>query len=148
MGILMPVNKEFLDSKGDDYGQGTNPSSILYCGPYLIKAITSKSVVTLEKNPTYWDADNVKISKVKLTYYDGQDSESLIRGFDNGDYTFARVFPNGSNYKSVEKKHKMTLSSVTKDPLLITCLSTLTVKLMRLRLKLQMLKRAQPRKQS
>ena len=34
----------------------------------------------------------------------------------------------------------MTLSSVTKDPLLITCLSTLTVKLMRLRLKLQMLK--------
>ena len=106
MGILMPVNKEFLDSKGDGYGQGTNPSSILYCGPYLIKAITSKSVVTLEKNPTYWDADNVKISKVKLTYYDGQDSESLIRGFDNGDYTVARVFPNGSNYKSVEKKHK------------------------------------------
>ena len=60
----------------------------------------------MEKNPTYWDADNVKISKVKLTYYDGQDSESLIRGFDNGDYTVARVFPNGSNYKSVEKKHK------------------------------------------
>ena len=30
----------------------------------------------------------------------------LIRGFDNGDYTVARVFPNGSNYKSVEKKHK------------------------------------------
>ncbi len=39
----------------------------------------------MEKNPTYWDADNVKISKVKLTYYDGQDSESLIRGFDKGD---------------------------------------------------------------
>ena len=106
MGILMPVNEEFLKSKGDDYGQGTSPSSILYCGPYLIKSITSKSSATLEKNPTYWDADNVKISKVKLTYYDGQDSESLIRGFDNGDYTVARVFPNGSNYKSVEKKHK------------------------------------------
>ena len=106
MGILMPVNEEFLKSKGDDYGQGTTPSSILYCGPYLIKSITSKSSATLEKNPTYWDADNVKISKVKLTYYDGQDSESLIRGFDNGDYTVARVFPNGSNYKSVEKKHK------------------------------------------
>ena len=106
MGILMPVNEEFLKSKGDDYGQGTTPSSILYCGPYLIKSITSKSSATLEKNPTYWDADNVKISKVKLTYYDGQDSESLIRGFDNGDYTVARVFPNGSNYKTVEKKHK------------------------------------------
>ena len=106
MGILMPVNGEFLKSKGDNYGQGTSPSSILYCGPYLIKSITSKSSAILEKNPTYWDADNVKISKVKLTYYDGQDSESLIRGFDNGDYTVARVFPNGSNYKSVEKKHK------------------------------------------
>ena len=49
----------------------------LYCGPYLIKSITSKSSAILEKNPTYWDADNVKISKVKLTYYDGQDSESF-----------------------------------------------------------------------
>lgn len=68
----------------------------------MIKSITSKSSATLEKNPTYWDADNVKIGKVKLTYYDGQDSESLIRGFDKGDYTVARVFPSGSNYKSVE----------------------------------------------
>ena len=106
MGILMPVNEEFLKSKGDGYGQGTSPSSILYCGPYLIKSITSKSSAILEKNPTYWDAENVKISKVKLTYYDGQDSESLIRGFDKGDYTVARVFPSGSNYKSVEKEHK------------------------------------------
>ena len=45
-----------------------------------------------------------KISKVKLTYYDGQDSESLIRGFDKGIIRLPRVFPN--NYKSVEKKHK------------------------------------------
>lgn len=49
MGILMPVNEEFLKSKGDDYGQGTSPSSILYCGPYLIKSITSKSSAILEK---------------------------------------------------------------------------------------------------
>ncbi len=54
--------------------------------------------------------------------------ESLIRGFDNGDYTVARVFPNGSNYKSVEKKHKTTLSILTKVPLPTTFPSTLTVK--------------------
>jgi len=108
MGILMPVNEEFLKSKGDDYGQGTSPSSILYCGPYLIKSITSKSSAILEKNPTYWDAENVKISKVKLTYYDGQDSESLIRGFDNGDYTVARVFPNDLSFNIDRQAYEIT----------------------------------------
>ncbi len=49
MGILMPVNEEFLKSKRRWLWSGTSPSSILYCGPYLIKSITSKSSATLER---------------------------------------------------------------------------------------------------
>ena len=43
------------------------------------------------------------MDKVKLTFYDGQDQESLVRGFKDGSYSKARVYPRSSNYASVEK---------------------------------------------
>ena len=101
---MLPVNEEFLNSKGSDYGAPT-PSSILYNGPYLLKSLTSKSVIEYEKNPNYWDRDNVKIDNIKLTFYDGSDQESLIRSFTQGAYTTARLFPTSSNFESTKKEY-------------------------------------------
>ena len=101
---MLPVNEEFLNSKGSDYGAPT-PSSILYNGPYFLKSLTSKSVIEYEKNPNYWDKDNVKIDNVKLTFYDGSDQESLIRSFTQGAYTTARLFPTSSNFESTKKEY-------------------------------------------
>ena len=106
MGVLFPVNEEFLKSKGDKFGQATDPTSILYNGPFLLKGITSKSSIEFAKNPNYWDKDNVHVDNVKLAFYDGQDQESLIRGFKDGSYSKARVYPRSSNYASVEKEYK------------------------------------------
>lgn len=101
---MLPVNEEFLNSKGSDYGAPT-PSSILYNGPYLLKSLTSKSVIEYEKNPNYWDKENVKIDNIKLTFYDGSDQESLIRSFTQGAYTTARLFPTSSNFESTKKEY-------------------------------------------
>ncbi len=57
MGILFPINEEFLKSKGDKFAQGTDPTSVLYNGPFILKSITSKSQISLEKNPNYWDKE-------------------------------------------------------------------------------------------
>ena len=102
--ILSPVNEAFLKSKGDDFGSVT-PSSILSNGPYLFKSFTSKSLIEFDKNPNYWDKDNVKIDNVKLTFYDGSDQESLIRSFTQGAYTTARLFPASSNFESTKKEY-------------------------------------------
>lgn len=101
---MLPVNEEFLNSKGGDYGAPT-PSSILYNGPYFLKSLTSKSAIEYEKNPNYWDKDNVKIDNIKLTFYDGSDQESLIRSFTQGAYTTARLFPTSSNFESTKKEY-------------------------------------------
>ena len=101
---MLPVNEEFLNSKGSDYGAPT-PSSILYNGPYFLKSLTSKSVIEYEKNPNYWDKDNVKIDNIKLTFYDGSDQESLIRSFTQGAYTTSRLFPKSSNFESTKKEY-------------------------------------------
>ncbi|MDS4823046.1 peptide ABC transporter substrate-binding protein [Streptococcus pneumoniae] len=103
--ILFPVNADFLKSKGDDFGKA-DPSSILYNGPFLMKALVSKSAIEYKKNPNYWDAKNVFVDDVKLTYYDGSDQESLERNFTAGAYTTARLFPNSSSYEGIKEKYK------------------------------------------
>ena len=101
---MLPVNEEFLNATGKDYGAPT-PSSILYNGPYFLKSLISKSVIEYEKNPNYWDKENVKIDNVKLTFYDGSDQESLIRSFATGAYNTARLFPNSSSFASTKEKY-------------------------------------------
>lgn len=51
--------KKFLKSKEDDFAKATDPSSILYNGPYLLKSLVTKSSVEFAKNPNYWDKDNL-----------------------------------------------------------------------------------------
>ncbi|MBJ8349818.1 peptide ABC transporter substrate-binding protein [Streptococcus zalophi] len=103
MGITFPINAEFLASKGEDFG-APNADSILYSGPYLLSALTAKSSIEYTKNPNYWDADNVNIENIKLTYYDGSDPESLVNNFTDGVYTGARIYPTTPSYKSVKEK--------------------------------------------
>ena len=108
---MLPVNEEFLKASGKNYG-AVSPSGILYNGPYILKTLTSKSLIEYEKNPNYWDKEKVKIEKVKLTYYDGSDQESLIRSFSSGVYTTARLFPSSSNFASTLEQYgdKITYS--------------------------------------
>ncbi len=101
MSVMLPVNAEFV--AGGDFGKAS-PDGLLYNGAYTISAMTSKSSIELTKNEEYWDADKVKISDVKLTFYDGNDPESLIEGFKSGNYSTARVFPNSSSYSAVKEQ--------------------------------------------
>ena len=103
---MFPISTDFLKSKGDDFGQPNDVKSVLANGPFLLKSITSKSSVVFEKNDNYWDKKNVHLKEVKLTYYDGSDQDSLARGFSDGAYTAARLFPSSSNFATVEKKYK------------------------------------------
>ena len=103
--ILFPVNEEFLNSKGKDFGT-LSPDSILYSGPYLLKDFTSKSSIEYVKNPHYYDHDKVSIEHVKLAYFDGSDQELTIRNFEIGAYSIAGVYPNSSNFAKTKEKYK------------------------------------------
>ena len=115
MGVLAPVNEEFLNSKGDDFAKGTDPSSILYNGPFLLKSIVAKSSVEFEKNPNYWDKDNVHIDKVKLSFWDGQDTNKPTEAFKDGSFTMARLFPTSASYPETEKAFKDNIVYTQQD---------------------------------
>ena len=115
MGVLAPVNEEFLNSKGDDFAKGTDPSSILYNGPFLLKSIVAKSSVEFEKNPNYWDKDNVHLDKVKLSFWDGQDTNKPTEAFKDGSFTMARLFPTSASYPETEKTFKDNIVYTQQD---------------------------------
>lgn len=106
MGVLAPISEDFLASKGDDFGKATDVTSILYNGAYLLKGLTSKSSIEMTKNKNYWDKDNVFIDEIKLSFFDGQDADSLGRGFDEGHYPAAPLFKNSANYERLKEKYK------------------------------------------
>ena len=115
MGVLAPVNEEFLNSKGDDFAKGTDSSSILYNGPFLLKSIVAKSSVEFAKNPNYWDKDNVHIDKVKLSFWDGQDTNKPTEAFKDGSFTMARLFPTSASYPETEKTFKDNIVYTQQD---------------------------------
>ena len=95
----MPVNEEFLTSKGEGFGAPTDANSILYNGPFVLKAVTPKSSIEMAKNDAYWDKENVKIENVKFTFWDGKDQDVIAKGFSDGQYSKARIFPTSSTYE-------------------------------------------------
>ncbi|MTL49324.1 peptide ABC transporter substrate-binding protein, partial [Turicibacter sanguinis] len=115
--ILMPVNQEFLESKGTGCKLGAAepsscsfgevaPDGILYNGAYLLSNFTSKSVIEYTANPDYWDAEHVYIPNVKLVYYDGSDPDSLFTSFDKGEFSSAPVYTdNAAIYASAKEKY-------------------------------------------
>lgn len=103
--ILFPVNQEFLESKGEGCKLGApdaesctfgalDTTGILYNSAYVLSNYTSKSVIELTKNENYWDAENVFLKNIKLTYTaENDDPDYLYKMFKNGevDSTGVRV---------------------------------------------------------
>lgn len=103
-GILFPINAEFLESQGESFGS-TDPSSILYNGPFLLTNNTAKSVIEYTKNENYWDAGNVFIDGVKYIYNDGSDPDSYFAQFQEGTLSQAAVYPNSAGFSKVTEAY-------------------------------------------
>ena len=88
--ILFPANAEFLESKGADFGAVT-PDSILYNGCYILSSLVPSQEVRFDANPNYYDADNVKVRHVVVTYTNAEDPAQGFNMFVNGEVSSARI---------------------------------------------------------
>jgi len=59
-----PLNQKFVEEQGDKFA--LTHDAILYNGPYVLTSFDQAVGVTMEKNPEYWDFENVAIEKVNL----------------------------------------------------------------------------------
>lgn len=115
--LLLPINKDFLESKGagcalgapnkDDCTFGsTTPDSILYNGPYVLSSYDQKSSIVLKANELYWDADNVFLKTVTEVYDDGADPYSIKTGFEQGTYPSMSLRPTWEDYESIRAQYE------------------------------------------
>ena len=88
--ILWPINAEFLESMGDQFG-AVEPSSILYNGCYILTSLIPAQEVKFEANPNYYDAKNVFVKNVTVTYTDGKDPAQNFNMFVNGEVTTTSI---------------------------------------------------------
>ena len=114
--ILYPINKEFLESKGEGCKLGSpdianctfgsvDATSIAYNGGYILTNCTSKSVIEMTKNASYWDAEHVYINKLTWTFDDGSDPYSVIKGFEDGVYTYAGLNATWEDYAQYKEQY-------------------------------------------
>lgn len=68
---FMPLCKQFADAKGAEFG--TDPSNIVYCGPYIVENHTPNNKIVFKANANYWNKDNIKIKTLSWMYNDGKD---------------------------------------------------------------------------
>ncbi len=85
---LLPVRLDNIDSLGANYG--TDPMKMVFNGPFIMKEYVKGAKIALEKNPTYWDADKVKLQKVKMTYMEEEASRMQMFEAKQIDVTGAR----------------------------------------------------------
>ena len=81
---------EFAQAKADDayaYGLNNDPSSILYCGAYILDEITDGSVIKYVANTKYYNAAKVTCKKVNYLYDDGSNPTQAFNDTIDGKYT-------------------------------------------------------------
>ncbi|MCE1206279.1 MAG: peptide ABC transporter substrate-binding protein [Spirochaetia bacterium] len=64
MELFLPVEKEFLDSVGENFG--ISKENLLFSGAYYISDWQRDKQIVLKANPLYWDAKSVTVKTVSL----------------------------------------------------------------------------------
>ena len=69
----------------------TDPSTYVSNGAYKMTSWTHNSVITLTKNDSYWNADNVTMKEIN--FYQSDDANTMLSNFKNGDWLLVDEVP-------------------------------------------------------
>jgi oligopeptide transport system substrate-binding protein len=83
-----PVPKHKVEEFGDAW---IHPNNVAVNGPFLLRRWWSNYIVHLERNPTFYDADNVVLEH--LYFYPGNDVNASARRVLSGEIGWSTRFP-------------------------------------------------------
>lgn len=105
----LPLEKSVYEKYGDKVG--SDPSTMVFSGPFIIKEWNHEQNIVLEKNPNYWGKDNVKLDKINFSMI--KDNNSLVQNYDTG--ALDSIFIPGDyidKYKDSPEFHTYALATV------------------------------------
>lgn len=86
--IYFPQRQDMVEKLGDQYGS-SEIANIPVCGPFKISDMTINNQIVYEKNEDYWNAENVKLSKINVQVL--QDSNTINNALLTGELDYAGV---------------------------------------------------------
>lgn len=93
-GVLNPVNQAFYESRGERYA--ADVEDLLYNGPFKLTSWVHGASLRMEKNPEYWDRDNVWLETIDAPYIT-EDSNARLNLYRDGMIAIA----NGMNEQAL-----------------------------------------------
>ena len=94
-----PTPRATIEKFGQDW---TKPGNMVGNGAYVLKDWQVNSKVVVEKNPKYWDAANVTLTRV--TYLVEEDNTADLKLFQSGEDDFMLQLPPGT-YESLKAQY-------------------------------------------
>ncbi len=76
-----PIQEEFYSQRPERFG--ADAKDLIYSGPFTIKSWIHGARLLLEKNPFYWDRDNVQLNQINVGYIT-QDASARLNFFQDG----------------------------------------------------------------
>lgn len=76
-----PSRADLIAKEGDTYG--TSAQSMAYNGPFTLTEWSNQDKLVLKKNPSYWDAANIKLDEVDFLVLPDPSTQRNL--FDNGE---------------------------------------------------------------
>ncbi|GFR36092.1 peptide ABC transporter substrate-binding protein [Thermobrachium celere] len=86
---LMPVRKDIVEANKDTWA--TKPETYIGNGPFKLVEWKQKDRIVLEKNPNFYDAANVKLSRIEMRMI--EDQTAALATFQSGELDFIESPP-------------------------------------------------------
>lgn len=80
--VLSPVCQELYEQVGADV-YGTAPDKMAYSGSFYMSDWVTENVITMKKNPAWWDADSVSLETIYFAKY--TDANTKYNAFAGGE---------------------------------------------------------------
>jgi oligopeptide transport system substrate-binding protein len=77
----LPVREDIVTANGE--GWEKNPKTCISNGPFKLEEYQTGSHISLVKNENYWDAENVKLNKIKALMI--VEATTALNGYENGE---------------------------------------------------------------
>ncbi len=103
---LFPAHKATIEAHGSDW---TKPENMVSNGAYTLEDLVLNEYFTLEKNPTYWDADNVIIETITGKVVN--DGDQALTRYEAGEFDMNDDLPAGQ-YPALKEKYPTQAASV------------------------------------
>ena len=87
--VMVPVQQATIEAAGDSWA--TDPATYITDGPYYMTEFTDGSQIVFEKNPYYWDAENITFDKI--VWHLIEDSNTSYTAYNQGELDMIKDVP-------------------------------------------------------